>query len=270
MSSDSAGFTGDISTQYDSGLGPNIFTDYGDLLTEQCCALHPASVLELAAGTGIVSRKLRDALPEQTRLVISDLNPPMLEVAKAKFAASEAVDFMEVNAMEVPFANDSFDVIACQFGVMFFPDKPASYVEVARALKPGGHYVFNVWGSLQDNPFSHMADAVGKNFFPDNPPGFYKVPFHYHDVETVRAELAAADWDTVEHKTTHLSKRIVDPDRFARALVYGNPIIDEIRDRGTVDPEDMVKAMRAGLDVRFAEQDMVMPLSATQYLCRKP
>ena len=91
LSSNAASFVGDIPSHYDTGLGPNIFVDYADLIVQQCQAQSPQSVVELAAGTGIVSKRLRDALPQETRLVVTDLNGPMLDIAKTKFADTDNV-----------------------------------------------------------------------------------------------------------------------------------------------------------------------------------
>ena len=108
-----------------------------------------------------------------------------MDVAKGKFAEREKVEFRVLNAMEIPFNNNMFDSMVCQFGVMFFPDKPASCQEAARVLRLGGRYVFNVWSAMSENPFSRMAYDVGEQFLPDDPPGFYRVPFHYGDPELV-------------------------------------------------------------------------------------
>lgn len=268
MSTNSSSFVGDIPGHYDNGLGPNIFVDYADRLVSLCSDSNVQNALELAAGTGIVSRRLRDALPPDAHLVVTDLNPPMLDVAKGKFAEGEKVEFRVANAMDIPFDNNMFDLMVCQFGVMFFPDKPASYQEAARVLRPGGRYVFNVWSAMSENPFSKMAYDVGEQFFPDDPPGFYRVPFHYGDPELVRGDLAAGGWADVEHETIQLNKTIEDPEAFATALVFGNPLIDEIRERGGVSPEDVVSEMLSGLRATFGPNDMTMPLSATTFVCR--
>ena len=126
MSTSSSGFVGDIPSHYDGGLGPNIFHDYGDRLAALCSGADVQNVLELAAGTGIVSRKLRDQLPADASLLVTDLNAPMLDVAKGKFSSGENVQFQVANAMELPFEDEAFDLMACQFGVMFFPDKARS------------------------------------------------------------------------------------------------------------------------------------------------
>ncbi|WP_170595484.1 class I SAM-dependent methyltransferase [Ruegeria arenilitoris] len=269
MSTNSAGFVGNIPSHYDAGLGPNIFTDYADRLAARCAEEPVAKAIELAAGTGILSRKLCDVLPSEAQVLISDLNAPMLEVAKAKFSAADNVEFAVVNAMDLPFEDGAFDLITCQFGVMFFPDKPASFHEAARVLRPGGRYVFNVWSPMSENPFSQVAHDVGAHFFPQDPPGFYKVPFHYGDPEAVRADLRAAGWTDIEHETIRLTKTIVNPEAFAHALVFGNPLVDEIRERGGVDPTDVAARMLSELKRVFGPQGMTMPLSATTFVCRK-
>jgi SAM-dependent methyltransferase len=270
MSTNSSSFVGDIPSHYDSGLGPNIFVDYADRLVTLCDDGDIGNVIELAAGTGIVSRKLRDHLPPDTQLLVTDLNQPMLDVAKCKFTESENVEFGVANAMDLPFDANIFDLMVCQFGVMFFPDKPVSYKEAARVLKPGGRYIFNVWSAMSENPFSKMAHDVGAKFFPDDPPGFYKVPFHYGDPEVVRADLAAGGWWDVEHETIQLNKTIDNPEAFATALVYGNPLIDEIRERGGVNPEEVASEMLSALQEAFGSNGMEMPLSATTFICRMP
>ncbi|GAA6158494.1 methyltransferase domain-containing protein [Ruegeria sp. HU-ET01832] len=266
MTANSAEFIGDIPTYYDTGLGPNIFVDYAQHLVETCCSEPASEVVELAAGTGIVSRMLRDQLPAAANLLVTDLNAPMLDVAKTKFSSSENVRFDVVNAMELPFETPKFDLMVCQFGVMFFPDKVASFREAARVLKPQGRYVFNVWSSMAENPVSQMAQDVVAQVFPDDPPGFYQVPFHYGDPQAVLADLSAAGWHNVTFQTKRLSKKILDPAAFSRALVFGNPLVDEIKERGGADPEEVAVEMAKALDQRFGSEDMVMPLSATTFV----
>jgi ubiquinone/menaquinone biosynthesis C-methylase UbiE len=126
MTGQAANFTGSIPENYDRGLVPHIFVDYAADLSRRVAALNPRRVLEIAAGTGAVTRQLRDALPAVASLTASDLNPPMLEVAKQKFRAGEDVAFQPADATSLPFADAAVDVVACQFGVMFFPDKDRS------------------------------------------------------------------------------------------------------------------------------------------------
>lgn len=270
MSSNAAEFLGEIPTHYDVGLGPNLFFDFAERLTQACCDGAPTRVIELAAGTGIVSRKLRDRLPPDTSLLVTDLNAPMLDVARSKFAEGEDVEFAVADATQLPYDDDAFDLMVCQFGVMFFPDKPAAFREAARVLKPGGRFVFNVFSAMEENPYSQIAYAVPAQFFAGTPPGFYKVPFHYGHPEIVCADLTAAGWRKVSHEKIRINKKIVNPEGFAKGLVYGNPLIDEIRQRGGVDPEAVMEAVLRALYVTFGPTDMVMPLEAKMFTCTVP
>jgi SAM-dependent methyltransferase len=268
MPTNPSDFVGDIPDHYDNGLGPVIFEDFADLLADRCCEEPVAKAVELAAGTGILSRRLRDRLPGGTPLLVTDLNAPMLEVARSKFSDAENVEFAVANAMDLPFEDETYDLIVCQFGVMFFPDKPASFREAARVLKPGGRYVFNVLSAMSENPFSQVAYDVGLRFFPDNLPGFYRVPFHYGDPGAVRSDLAAGGWRDVEHETIRLDTRVANPEAFAAGLVFGNPLIDEIRDRGGVNPEEIAADLLSALGDAFGANGFAMPLSATTFVCR--
>jgi SAM-dependent methyltransferase len=225
-------FVGSIPEHYDAGLGPHIFEGYAEDLARRVAALEPAAVAELAAGTGIVTRRLRDALPAGCDIVASDLNQPMLDFAQAKFAPDESVGFEVADATDLPWQDERFDVVTCQFGVMFFPDKPRSYAEAHRVLRSGGHYLFNIWDALQFNAFAEITHEVVAGFFPDDPPGFYRVPFGYHDVEAIRRSLVDAGFRAASTETVQLTSAIPSAENFARGLVFGNPLFQEIEQRG--------------------------------------
>ena len=169
MSDNQSAFVGSIPEHYDRNLGPIIFTDYAADIARRAAAGEPAKVLETAAGTGIVTRALRDHLAAGTRLTATDLNEPMLDVARTKFRPGEQVEFQQADAMALPFADGSFDTVVCQFGVMFFPDKDQSYREVYRVLTPGGRYLFSMWdfASLQrgrqDRPRNRQPFVPGRS-----------------------------------------------------------------------------------------------------------
>ena len=179
MSNDAARFVGDIPWHYDQAMGPMIFVDYGDDIARRTVACDPTRVLEIAAGTGIVTRRLRDLLPADVHLIATDLNPPMLEIARAKFRPGEQVEFQQADAMALPFPDGGFDTVVCQFGVMFFPDKDKAYREVYRVLKPGGRYLFSIWDGHRFNPFGRITHEIIQRFFPAGPPQFMNVPFSY-------------------------------------------------------------------------------------------
>jgi ubiquinone/menaquinone biosynthesis C-methylase UbiE len=137
MSDEATGFVGSIPEYYDRGLGPIFFTDYAEHTAHLVASYAPSRVLETGAGTGIVTRRLRDLLPATTRLIATDLNPPMLDVARKKFHPNEPIEFQQADAMALPFADASFDAVVCQFSAQFFPDKEKSYSEAHRVLAPG-------------------------------------------------------------------------------------------------------------------------------------
>ena len=264
-----ANFVGSIPQHYDSGLGPNIFVDYADDLVRRAAALRPRDVLELAAGTGIVSRKLRDALPKDATLTVTDLNPPMLEIAAATFRPEEGVEFKPSDATALSFADQSFDLILCQFGVMFFPDKDKGYREAFRALKPGGRYLFNVWDSHDFNPFAGIVHDTVAGFFTSDPPMFMKVPVSYRDLDPIKDSLLRAGFDEIGFSVLGLKKRIVDLDAFAHATIYGSPLIDQVVARGTADPERVVEAVAARFRKAFGDPG-TMPLQAIVISARRP
>ena len=258
MSNKAAQFVGSIPTHYDAGLGPHIFTGFATDLARRIADLSPATVLELAAGTGIVTRELRNLLAEVCQLLATDLNEPMLEVAKAKFTSAERVSFEQADATRLSYADESFDAVACQFGVMFFPDKAGSFAEAHRVLRDGGSYVFNVWDSWAENPFAELAHEVVTGFFPDDPPGFYKVPFHYHDAEEIQETVSGAGFADVTIEHVALTSEIPSARDFATGLVFGNPLYDEVLARGG-DPHAVCAAIATAIADQLGRE---MPLRA--------
>lgn len=269
MNTQYAQFTGEIPENYDRGLGPHIFVDYGRDMARRAAALQPRRLLELAAGTGIVTRFLRESLP-RTQLTITDLNPAMLEVARGKLANDGDIRWQSADATVLPFDDNAFDTVVCQFGVMFFPDKDKSYREVLRTLAPGGHYLFNVWDSLRNNAFARLAHETISGFFSGDPPGFYHVPFSYHDTRMIAASLRDAGFTDIKLEAVTFEKQITSADAFARGLVYGNPVVCEIRARATASPETVMEAVSAALRREFGADPGRMTLHAVVASARKP
>jgi ubiquinone/menaquinone biosynthesis C-methylase UbiE len=269
MNNDAVPFIGDIPREYDRGLGPMIFVDYAADIARRVAARRPARVLEIAAGTGIVTRALRDALPDGVSLTATDLHAPMLDVARAKFGPREAVVFQPADATALPFGDGAFDAVVCQFGVMFFPDKDKSYREMLRVLEPGGAYLFNVWDSHRVNAFGRLAHEVTASFFPDDPPQFQTVPYSY-PFEPIKDSLVAAGFADIEVALVRFEKTVPDAALFARGLVFGNPLIEQIRARGGVDPEAVVEALTQALRREFGADPGRMRLQAIVFSATKP
>jgi SAM-dependent methyltransferase len=267
MQRDTTSFSGSIPEHYDSGLGPMIFVDYAEDIARRAAALKPKRVLETAAGTGIVSRRLRDHLPATTQLVSTDLSPAMLEIAKAKFKSSETISFQPADAMALPFPDAAFDVVVCQFGVMFYPDKDRSYREVHRVLTPGGRYLFSVWDAHKYNPFGRLAHETTGRFLPDDPPQFQKIPFAY-GFDAIKESLIAAGFVHITAEIVRFDKAIGDGSPLARGLVFGAPLGDQIRARG-LDPEKVMRAILAEFHREFGNPGR-MPLQAVVFSATRP
>src|SRR6266540_2987300 len=185
-------FAGSIPEIYDRYLGPLIFEPYAVDLAKRVAELAPKHLLETAAGTGIVSRELTRTLAGDASLVATDLNQSMLDVAMRKLAGAN-IQFRQADAMALGFASNDFDVVVCQFGAMFFPDKVKAYREAYRVLKPGGRFVFNVWDRIERNELAEtVSDAVAA-CFPGDPPQFLRrTPYGYNNVESIKGELKEA------------------------------------------------------------------------------
>jgi SAM-dependent methyltransferase len=251
MSETDKAFTGAIPVLYDHHLGPWLFEPYAADLVARVATLGARQVLEIAAGTGIVTRALRAALPVGVSITATDLNQPMLDHAAARLPGSD-VAWRQADAMALPFADGSFDVVVCQFGVMFFPDKPTAYREAWRVLRPGGSYIFNVWDRIDANDGSQVVSDAVAALFPDNPPQFLRrTPHGHHDIAVIRDGLAGAGFapivvETVERRGRAPSHR--DP---AVGFCLGSPLRNEIeaRDPGRLDRA--VEAAAAALAARF-------------------
>lgn len=146
-----AGYVGGVAIAYDRDLGHVLFEQYASDIARRAAERSVRDVLEVASGTGIVTRKLRDMLPEDAQLTAIDISDSMMDVARAKFLPHEQITFQVADALTLPFDNQIFDAVICQFGIMFF-DKDTAFRETHRVLRRGGRYLFSVWDSRHYNP----------------------------------------------------------------------------------------------------------------------
>lgn len=263
-------FTGSIPEHYEKGLVPYIFIDYGQDLADRVAALNPEKLLEIAAGTGVVTCMLQEALGDSTHMTVTDLNPEMLEVTQGKLGDFKNIKVQPADALALPFDDEVFDAVICQFGVMFFPDKATSYREVYRTLKSGGKYFFNVWDSFEHNAYARIAHEVICNTFPDNPPQFLQLPFGYYQTEAISDSLTDAGFINITVDVLRIEKIIPDTENFARGLVCGNPTAEEIKDRGDKDPEDVVSVLSEALKKEFGDNPGRMSLQSILFSVTKP
>ncbi|PZM09193.1 class I SAM-dependent methyltransferase [Rhizobium tubonense] len=225
-------FTGAIPDLYDRLLVPLIFREYASDLAARAAGLKPQSLLEIAAGTGSLTRATAPLLDENARIVVSDLNQPMLDVAMIKQGRDDRIAWQQADALALPFDAQAFDVVTCQFGVMFFPDKVQAYREALRVLKTGGHYFFNVWDGLATNDFARVITETLADIFPNDPPRFMaRTPHGYSDTEIIRAQLDEAGFRSIAIETLERESKATSAEQAAVTYCQGTPLRNEIEER---------------------------------------
>ena len=245
-------FAGSIPELYESHLVPLIFEPYAADLARRVAAQGPSRVLETAAGTGVVSRALARALPAHVDLVVTDLNQPMLDHAAA-VGTQRPVQWQQADATRLPFDDASFDVVACQFGVMFFPDKARAFAEARRVLRRGGVFVFNVWDRIEENEFAHTVTTALAGRFPADPPLFMaRTPHGYFDRETISGDLANAGFGTAPRFETMAARsRAVSARVPAIAYCQGTPLRNEIEARSAAGLAEATSTCAAAIAERY-------------------
>jgi ubiquinone/menaquinone biosynthesis C-methylase UbiE len=245
-------FAGSIPALYDRFLVPLIFEFYARDLAERLATVKPRDVLESAAGTGVLTRAIASCLPADARIVATDLNQPMLDHAAARHGADSRIVWRQADALALPFEDQSFDAAACQFGVMFFPDKVRGYREARRVLKPGGRFVFNVWDRISENEFAQVVTEALATLFPQDPPRFMaRTPHGYHDVEKIGEELTTAGFASISIETLDDTSKAASPRDVAIAYCQGTPLRNEIEARDASSLEGATRAATEALARRF-------------------
>jgi ubiquinone/menaquinone biosynthesis C-methylase UbiE len=233
MSAGDEVFAGSIPENYDRYMVPLIFECYAQDIARRAAALSPKAVLETASGSGVVTRALAPGLSPDARYIVTDLNQPMLDYAATRQKQDSRIAWRKADAQSLPFEDAAFDLVCCQFGVMFFPDRPSAYREARRVLKPGGCFLFNAWDRIEENVFADDVTRALAEFFPDDPPRFMaRTPHGYHDTALIRSDLAKAGFSNVTIETRAEESRAPSPRQVAVAYCQGTPLRNEIEARG--------------------------------------
>ena len=244
-------FQGSIPALYDKHLGPLIFVPYADDLASRLADIQHGRILETAAGTGVLTRALVSALPESVSIVATDLNQPMLDHASVQ-APSTRVNWRKADAQHLPFPDGEFDAVVCQFGVMFFPDKPQAFSEAYRVLKPDGRFLFNVWDRIEENEFAAVVVRSIATLFPDNPPKFLaRTPHGHYDTAALEAHLRAAGFGAVTTEIVTRESQAANARSVAIGYCQGTPMRNEIEAHDPDRPAEATDAAAAAITKQF-------------------
>ena len=238
MSATDKVFAGSVPENYDRYMVPLIFEPYAADIARRAASLSPSAVLETAAGSGVVTRALAPKLSPCASYMVTDLNQPMLDYAASRQPPDTRINWRQADALALPFENAAFDLVCCQFGAMFFPDRTSGYREAKRVLKPGGHFLFNVWDRIEENMFANDVTNALARIFPNDPPRFLaRTPHGYHDTALIRSELENAGFSRVVIETRAEQSRASSPRIPAVAYCQGTVLRSEIeaRDAGKLE-----------------------------------
>ncbi|MGN6722441.1 MAG: class I SAM-dependent methyltransferase [Marmoricola sp.] len=265
MAAEDTAFVGSIPAVYEQLLVPMVFAEPAQHLATAIVATDPKDILETAAGTGVLTRALVER--SDATITATDLNDPMLQEA-SRLCDSDRVHWKVADALDLAFPDGSFDVVACQFGVMFFPDRPRGYAEALRVLRPGGTFFFSAWNRIEANPaWQAIADTLIATA-PEEPLDLFpRVPFGYYDPAVIRADLEKAGYDDIEVTTMGaVSHSTVD--EAARAICQGTTMKAAIEAHSSMTVDRATEMAGRALRDEFGEGPIDAPISWLQVSAR--
>lgn len=265
----SVSFSGNIPAFYDAYLGPLFFEPFSLDMAERISALRPKKVLELACGTGRLTRHLIRTLPGNPEITATDINPAMLAYAGEQLKDEPSIRWDMVDAVSLPYADNSFNCIVSQFGVMFYSDRPKAYAEAYRALKPDGMLLCLAWDKLSNNPAALITHQTLEHFFPVDTPGFYQIPFSYHDEHLIQYDLALGGFKEMYSVLISLTGYASTAEAAAKGLLEGTPAYTAIMERDEALMQPLQRELSARLAERFGATDLKVPLQARLFVAAK-
>jgi ubiquinone/menaquinone biosynthesis C-methylase UbiE len=253
-------FSGNIPMFYDQYLGPLFFEPFAEQMAERIHHVTPSSVLELASGTGRLTKRLTQASASGASIIASDINPAMVSFGRSK--TDNTIEWMEIDAVSLPFENDTFDCVVVQFGVMFYSDRVQAFKEACRVLKPGGTFVFSCWDSLEYNPIPSIVNDVLRRFFPIDTPAFYTVPFSYHNTREITADLTISGFGKTHIELLKLNGHSESAAAATKGAIMGTPTITAIEQRDEEAAFYVQEKVEELIAAQFGKGEITVPLQA--------
>ena len=254
-------FNGSIPQNYDDYLGPMFFEPYAQEVGKLIDASSVGSALEIACGTGRLTKHLRRALASDARLVASDLSTDMLSVAKKKLA-DDNIEWMIADAQGLPFEANSFDLVVCYFGLMLVPDKSQAFREALRVLKKGGMLLMATWDKLEHNEASNVFRLTLKSLLGDTLPDSYKLPFSLYDQGLITTMLNDAGFVNVHSEKVKKESIGETSEKATYGLINGGSLYNEIVKRDPALIGQITASVEEILSQRYGHAPMISPMSA--------
>jgi ubiquinone/menaquinone biosynthesis C-methylase UbiE len=254
-------FTGSIPKHYDEYLGPMFFEPYAIEISKRFDPSAVQTALELGCGTGRVTSHLRKMLPSTARLIASDVSAEMLGVAKEKLDAAD-IDWQTIDSQQIPYADNSIDLVVCCFAYMFAQDKPRAFAEALRVLRPGGTLLLSTWDKLEFNGASDVFRKTVKRYLGDPLPAMYDLPTSMHDPLAIRKLLEDAGFSRIETEVVEKSSMCPTAKIASYGLVQGGSLYNEIVKRNPAWIAEIMEIVERELQQRYGDAPMVAPMRA--------
>ena len=251
----------DSAVHYDEFLGPMFFEPYA---IEVAARIDPSPVsfaVEIAAGTGRVTRHIRNRISPAARLIASDISEDMLAVAKEKLSDPD-IDWQNIDAQQLPFSDNSIDLVVCCFGYMFVPDQPKAFAEAYRVLRPGGMFLFTTWDKLENNAASYTSQSVAKKYFEGALPESYNLATSMHDETIIRPLLNDAGFSNISIEKVQKHSICTTAKEAALGFVQSGSLFQEIKKRNPASIDEIIITVEKELSEKFGAAPMIAPISA--------
>ena len=257
----SADFSGDIATHYDHFLGPLFFEPYAIEVAKRIDPTSVSIVLEIAAGTGRVTRHIRERIPTGAKLIASDISEDMLAEAKKQLSHLN-IDWQNIDAQQLPFSENSIDLVVCCFGYMFVPNKQKAFAEVYRVLRPGGMFLFTTWDKLENNAASYTSRIIAKEYLEEPLPESYDLATSMSDEAALRLLLRDAGFTKISIEKVQQFSVSPTAKEATYGLVEGGLIYKEIKKLNPAWIDEIKIRIERELAKKFGAAPMIAPMSA--------